>query len=425
MPRWSRWLVVAACAVTVLLGLYGPRTLWEVHRDSGDVFWCRNAVALIVIAGIALACAWNRFEPHLQLAVALPLLHLAAMIALWTLWTVHAPDPDSPYRHHAPVMELLSVARVLGVAAVFVVVAGLAMSRRETVHAIVMVALVTAVMVGAWLPLASRMWWVHVADYEDVACDMRLLAFVLVPPAIGGVVGAAAMFRAKTRRARRVLAGVFGSLVAIAALASVGLPDHAIVVYDNFIHVVVVLAGVAIAALALLAGSIAIGRVLARRALAGKRALAGRIAGDAGEVARVEIASWLRGPRDVVGAFTVTTRTGDVHVPGGRLLAPLAPETVQLRDGDGLVVLRGGDDVVLTGFGQEADGDHPFRSSSALIADRVIVARAGAQRDTIGTIGYALWRPSVAYLVVLLAIGVPALIAAATYTPDRPHYREF
>jgi len=313
---------------------------------------------------------------------------------------------------------------VLAGAVLVIGVGGIAIGGRQALHAIVMFALLAATFTGVWLPIASRLWWGRSYDhFQDVNFDASMAELVLTPPLVVAIAATIALFH--TRRVRRVHAGAFGALVLIGIVASIRLARVDVAIYSNFIHVVMVLVGVAVIGLALLAVSLGLDRWRARRALA-RPAITGRIADDAGEVARVEIASWLRGPRDVVAPFTVLTRDGAVHVPGGRLLASLAPETTQLADGDGLVALRGGDEVALTGFATDEQDGHPFRTSTAPVAGgRVYVTRTNDRSAPMKTIAYALWRPSLAYLVVVVALGLAGLIVAATYverTPQRIYF---
>ena len=75
--------------------------------------------------------------------------------------------------------------------------------------------------------------------------------------------------------------------------------------------------------------------------------------------------------------------------------------------------MRQGDPVVVGGF-VDADPAHPFRGSlAALPGDRGIVV-AHADRTTFGDrdLALVLWRPCVAYLVIVVTIALPGLIAA-------------
>ena len=202
-------------------------------------------------------------------------------------------------------------------------------------------------------------------------------------------------------------------VLAVAALgAYVGWSDPAARTFHYFLCVPLALVVVSGAALAALGVARWLEIVAARHALRAG-ALAGTIADD-GVAARVEIASWLRGPRTIVRAFAVATRHGDVLVPGGHLVAALDPATTLLARGESRASLRSGDRVVLAGFGDgRGDDAHPFRASAAPVArGRVVIARAGEPLRP--SIGLALWRPSVAYLIVIVAIAIPALIGAAT-----------
>lgn len=79
--------------------------------------------------------------------------------------------------------------------------------------------------------------------------------------------------------------------------------------------------------------------------------------------------------------------------------------------------LRRGDRVVIAGLvaGPAAREEaHPFRSSAVLTAGAggISVAHASAERYGFANVALALWRPCVAYLAILIAIGIPSLVAA-------------
>ena len=75
-------------------------------------------------------------------------------------------------------------------------------------------------------------------------------------------------------------------------------------------------------------------------------------------------------------------------------------------------MLRAGDPVVASGFIEPASTD-PFRSSRAWIPGaRVILVGRVEDTHAATDLGLALWRPSVAYLAIVIAIGVPALVSA-------------
>jgi len=124
--------------------------------------------------------------------------------------------------------------------------------------------------------------------------------------------------------------------------------------------------------------------------------------------------SWLRGPRTLLRPFTVTTSWGDLPVPSGaRLLAPMPLLTSVLRSGESVVVLRRGDRVVLGGFVERTDGDHPFRGSAAPIPgpDGIVVTPSTNATYGFTHTALGMWRPSVAYLLILTAVAIPSLLA--------------
>jgi hypothetical protein len=136
----------------------------------------------------------------------------------------------------------------------------------------------------------------------------------------------------------------------------------------------------------------------------------GTIAPDSDEpVIGLEITSWLRGPRVVQRGFAVTTAVGTLPVRGAHLVAGLPAATTQLRVGERLGVLAPGDEVQIGGHG-DASGD-PFRTSAAPLADGMFVAPAALDRPGFPSVALVLWRPCVAYLLIVSAIAVPALAA--------------
>ena len=372
----------------------------------------------------------GRTDRFVRVAVLLPLAQLAAMLVLWLLWS-DKPVPHGYSLDRMPMLTKFSIGEALASVAIFAIASGALIARRaEAIHAVVMVSLATLLLAGLWLPIAARMWWGRIELASHVAFGPGVIAWVLAPPAIGGVLFTALAFRWPDllRRLTHTIHCVLVVLALSALLSYFDRADDAGHIFDNFVHVVLAAATVAIGALALLAASMVVADRWARHQLA-RATLTGVIA-DRAPVARIEIASWLRGPRATVGAFAVTTARGEVHVPGAALVASMPAGTTQLYRGESMPVLRGGDRVALTGFvdrhsttlaarsGEagpcEPDGDHPFRSSSAPLPEGTILVGKPGERPT-PSIGYALWRPSLAYLAVLVGIAVPGLIAAALH----------
>ena len=408
LPVGARLAIAAACVVSVVLAYVGPRLIWayEWIADDADAWWLRDAPALACAAVIALAIVVpGRTSRFARVALALPIGQLAAIVTLCSMWS-RWPVKLGYYEDGLPLLSALPPHVVLPVVAALVVAGGISIGRRETLQATVTLALSLLLTTGLWLPLACRVWFLGKHDEHVHALHLHasqsLVAFVLVPPALAALAYTILTFRRVKLPALRI---VVVALLALALLAYATMGEGAQAMFDNFVHCLLAIGDVAIGALVLLSASIVV-----RPGLRGRR-VEGTIAADEGIVARVEIASWLRGPRAVVGPFAVTTASGNIHVPGGTLVGPLPVATTQLHVGEALPVLRGGDRVVLTGFTASA-GDHPFRASDMPVADDVRIARPDEAPARFASAAYALWRPSLAYLVILVAVGAPALVGA-------------
>jgi hypothetical protein len=61
--------------------------------------------------------------------------------------------------------------------------------------------------------------------------------------------------------------------------------------------------------------------------------------------------------------------------------------------------------------GQTKDEGGPFRSSSAPLAGSLYVAPADVERAGFVSAALAMWRPCVAYLLIVTAVALPGLAA--------------
>jgi hypothetical protein len=140
-------------------------------------------------------------------------------------------------------------------------------------------------------------------------------------------------------------------------------------------------------------------------------ALAGTIADDgAGTVARMQIAGWLRGPDVSARAFEVETANGRIAVPGGiEIVFDPQPTSARLASGHSLPVLQVGDRVTLAGFAK-AQGD-VYRGAVGMIPSSAgaWVGPAGVGAAGFTGVALAMWRPCVAFLLVAVAVMLPAL----------------
>jgi hypothetical protein len=129
-------------------------------------------------------------------------------------------------------------------------------------------------------------------------------------------------------------------------------------------------------------------------------------------VACFEITSWLQPPRPLVRSFSIATSGGEVPIPGARLVAPLDRSTTALRVGESYEALRAGDRITVSSTRSGSPDSDPFRTAAApIVGADPVVAPFGVPQLTFSDLALSLWRPAVAYLVILVAIAIPALAA--------------
>lgn len=436
---WVRVAVAAACFLTVVAAVVGPHALleqvpWYV-RDDYDVASVRDGlwVLLFVWIVVSLAPAGNRW---LQLAVLLPVGHLVAMVIAWAEWTAYAELlPD--WMSNNPVARALPPSTFLiGLAAICAIAGWLAARcrMRDALHAATMIALIDLLLLGLWLPIATQLWasdvsWLDPKHALVIALDAHpapILASVLLPPLVVAIVAATVAHRNRGIFARRrePLWVCLGILL-LAALIARGVSSYgASVLYADFVPLLLVTAIAAIGMLVTLAIGLWWRDRRSRRALAvGPGRFEGIVATseEVPSIGGVEITSWLRGPCVVLSPCTVTTRAGELVVPGGaELVAHVPPQSTTLLTGEVAVVLRAGDRVTVSGY-VPPDPDHPFRGSAALVPERVRVARHGDDGSASRDVMLSMWRPCVAYLAILAAIALPAVVIALDDDPPRHH----
>jgi hypothetical protein len=200
-------------------------------------------------------------------------------------------------------------------------------------------------------------------------------------------------------------------MFAIAILAQLSMPDAGVVLYMNFVHVVLLAVFVAVVALVAFGVATWLGSRLAHRALRALSREVGVIRADVpGAVAGLEIASWLRGPRLAMRSFSVTTPRGDVPVAGANVLAAVPPSTTRLAIGEHAPLLLVGDRVEVAGRTAAAEG-HPFRAMDAAAVEMVV--GAGAEPYRFADVALVMWRPCIAYLAILIAVALPGLVLVA------------
>lgn len=421
---WIRLVVVAALLCTLVVLVVAPRVVWERDADTIEIprFWFVNALAIGTITLLAFACIpAGRGSLFVRLAVVLPVIQVLVMLAAWIAWTL--------LRHRMPIasdatplLEKLPVRVVLPWLALAVGAGGWLVARRrrrETLHAIVMLALVSLLLLGLWLPLASNVWngkgwraWMEIEHALDRPNGM--IVFVLVPPFLAALAFTATALR--WPQVWRRLGGIVAALLLVVLVVGIAVrcdvTEIGAFIYLNFVHVVTAAALVAVAAIATLGIATWIGNARARRLLAQPDVLIGTIVSQH-PIALLELTSWLRGPHQACDAFVVETSYGAIPVPAGaRVVAPTPLATTLLRRGEIIQTLRPGDRIALAGYVHARSGE-PFRATSAPIAGAtgITVGRLTDERYGLSHVGLDLWRPSVAYLLILVGALLPGVAA--------------
>jgi hypothetical protein len=439
-------LIWSSCIVTFVVAVVGPDHLssygtqpgWNSERggwyfDGPDVdpsFWFRNALAIGLAIYLAAICLpRSSLSRSVRGAVLLPVAHAVMLIAAAVVWPTIS-EQLSDLRHWAPLADALPMIWVAGGAALLCLAGGWLVAPRqrgEWLHATVLLALATLLLVGLVLPLATTIVRHGVDEYRPfISLEKRLatpvwrLVAVLVPPFVVALGFTLAVMRwpAFVRRHRsRIMIGIY-MLVAVAASRRISGDETDARIYANFIHVLLALALVAVGALGLLAASIAVRDRRAERRLARDPAVvSGEVALDCDDVAAdARITSWLRGPQSRLRPFTVVTPKGSVPITGAELVVPLPLASTQLRVGESIETLRAGDRVVVAGL-VEPDASHPFRDSAALIpgTSGVVVKRAGVNTSRFTDVALALWRPCLAYCTITMVVAALALAGIVSW----------
>ncbi|MGE5185879.1 MAG: hypothetical protein ACM31C_27670 [Acidobacteriota bacterium] len=425
LPRWAVLVLAVATMTTVAVAhVGGYHYAAYVYSHS---FWLRDGLALGLgaVAAAAWLPAW-RISRAARVALVLPVAQLAAIAAGWTIWCAmfHRVEHGRQVGSLVRALPLHAVVAIAAIVTPLVARAIVGRRGRDWLHATVMLALVHALLAGVWLSIAAQIWcrakraeyWSW-AEIEQMLQSKRLIAFALAPPFIAAAAFTAIAMRwfERVRRVASTLASATSLAVIYAfALRADPRPDSNLV-YVNFVHVLLALAVVAAGSLGALAAALWLRGRAGRDALA-HAPLHGVVAIDSergAPVACLQLAGWLRGPRIVARAFEVVTPEGTIVVPGDAgVVAELPAVSTRLAAGDAIAVVREGDRVALAGLVAPA-GDHPFRASPVPVAGpRVLVGAEGREPPTFASVALALWRPCLAYLVVIVAIALPGLAAA-------------
>jgi hypothetical protein len=110
----------------------------------------------------------------------------------------------------------------------------------------------------------------------------------------------------------------------------------------------------------------------------------------------------------------VTSARGDIAIDTGADVAmPIPQMSTHLAVGESMELARAGDAVVVAGL-VPPPSDHPFRDSVALVPgpSGVIVGDPGRPLRGFANVALAMWRPCLAYLVIVIAVASIGLLGA-------------
>lgn len=430
LAPWVRVAVAVASVLGVLVVAASAAQLWKVEgaHTGFDRAWFHTAPPVYMVLALTLVfLPGGSVSRFVRLAVALPVLHAIAMLVA-LVWVPRLGMPMLGER--TPMLDTVppgvAFVGLLGLTIALAVTLG----RRDWIHAFVTIALANLLLLGLWLPIAAGLWalpamdrsgmvdesWPHA--FALVANPPALLITVVMPPLVVASAYAAISLR-RPELARRMRVPICALVILVFALAIFRRLDGSagrFLIYDNFVHVLLAAVMVAIVATVTLALSTWLASRRASRRLAVERSRAGVIAGEDREVvACMQITSWLRGPRIWTRDFVA--RVGDLElvVPAGARLAAEVPLVSSvMRTGEAIAVLGRGDRVKLGGFVERELGEDPFRSTTVTVPGPAGIV-IGGERETTPwqSMGLTAWRPSVAYLLILTAVGIPALAGLA------------
>lgn len=411
LPAWARWTIGIASIVTVVaIALGGSLVTGELAWEQRTSFWLGEGIAIVaglVIAGVFLPPA--KLSRFLRLAVMLPVIHAGLVVLAWNVWA----DAASHLGRHSdgrafaawfpfwPTMVLSGVAMF----AACVLVA----RRRECLHALTTLTLSTLLLVGLWMPIVAALtgdngWWTGRATL--LPHPVRAAMFVAIPP-----FAAATAFTYVSLRREMVSSKIIVAVLFVVALGvRAGASAAAMVVYANFVPILLVAMLLAAGSLVAFAFITVARGIRARRMFVARERMVGVVdRADAGPVIAIEIASWLRAPRVIQRPFAIATSGGTIPVSGAELVAPLPAATTLLARGETLGIIHGGDPVVVSGHAR--DVSDPFRSSAAPLSGELRIAPADVERAGFTSMTLAVWRPAVGYLLIVTAVAAPGLAA--------------
>lgn len=422
------FVVGLACVVTFigvtlgvhLVGRQIDRAVSEIGRLSYG--WLSYSLTFVVAFWILLS--WlppARLSRALRVAVLLPGAHALVVALAWPAWLQLSRFVTDRSSASALVTDY-PLAQVVGLTLAGFAAFSLVIARRrsgEWLHGFVMLALTELLLLGLWLPIScaawpggAGTWWTPEAPL--MAHVAPRVAFTIAPPTVLAFAYTALALRrpAQLLAWRRVTLPAIGVLLTVALMTRLVASAREMVLYSNLLPLLLTAMIVAIAALVMFGIALAVRGVLAHRAFARMKRVDGVIVEDGSEPALgFEITSWLRGPRTVQRTFAISTPAGTIPVSGAHLVAVLPAATTQLEVGECIAVLRPRDRVVVAGTGTATGA--PFRSSAAPLAGELYVAPADRPAVGFSHVALAMWRPAVAYLLIVVAVAIPALAALA------------
>jgi hypothetical protein len=438
--------VAASCLLTVVVMAVGGDSLmnqleWSgAHSTLDYVLRVIAPFVMFLVLGVALIIPTrvHRLSRAARVAVMLPFAHLALAVGAALIST--QIDRELVHRDMPMLDTLPMIPTFFGLALLVGLAARLIPRRREQMHGLVMVSLAFLCAFGLWLPIAAHLWsdwgidkrwWSGaVEDPSEQIANWVLAVRVIAVPFVAACTYSIVELR-YTEVARRwrpvvmvVALGVF--LGGASARYSAAHPtsrwtdvhvDSSLNVYANFIHVLLI--AVVLAFVSLAAFVVAQRRERDRRAGTLSRRGRVRVSHPDADTWRtpagsVEITSWLRPPRTSIGAFTLVTENGDIPIPPGATLGGALPlATTILFNGEGVVVLRDGDEIEVEGLVEEQAGESPFRSASMLVPGPAGVVVRTPNVETRGSTVLALWRPSLAYMAIAAAVALSAIAGAS------------
>jgi hypothetical protein len=421
LADWLVLVVGVACFVTFIAVPIGTGfALAQIDR-AADRGWLPYTLTYVTAFGVL--AAWLPPAPlsrALRVAVLLPAVHALVVALAWPAWHSLARFADA-----STASKLVTDFPIGTVALVtitgFLVFAGLVARRRsgEWLHGFVMLALCELLLLGLWLPISCKLWPGGQADWwtftEPVVTEVApRVALTAIPPTVLALVFTALALRRPSLLLawRRVVVWFVGVALFVAFASRLGASAREMVLYSNLLPMLLTAMIVAIAALLCFGVGLAVEATRAQAAFRRRKRSDGVIVSDDGTPAfGLQITSWLRGPRIVQRPFAVSIAGATIPISGAHLVAAMPAATTQLRTGEAYAVLRPGDRVTIAGHA-DAAGD-PFRTSAAPLAGDVMIAPADRAPAGFAQVALAMWRPCVAYLLIVVAVAIPALAALA------------